>query len=180
MEAEDGEQGLERVRERMPDIILLDIRMPVLDGPAMLERLVAEHGTNVTKIVAVTASVFEHQRKWYAELGFARLIEKPVQAAVLYECLAQELGVEYEYKEQPRTDESVEPEAADWHGTELPTGLRDDLLAAVEAHSITDLRQHMIRLERLGVKGHSLAAHLRELAQRYDMDAIRETLEELQ
>ena len=180
IEAEDGEQGLERVREQMPDIILLDIRMPVLDGPAMLERLVAEHGTNVTKIVAVTASVFEHQRKRYAELGFARLIEKPVQATVLYECLAQELGVEYEYKEQPGTDESVEPEAADWHGTELPKGLRDDLLAAVEAHSITDLRQHMIRLEQLGAKGYSLAVHLRELAQRYDMDAIRETLEELQ
>ena len=48
-EAEDGEQALERVREQMPDIILLDIRMPVLDGPAMLERFLAEHGAKATK-----------------------------------------------------------------------------------------------------------------------------------
>lgn len=177
VEAEDGQVALERVRERMPDIILLDIRMPVLDGPATLERLVAEYGKRTAKVVAVTASVFDHQRKRFLELGFARLIEKPVRAEAVYQCLAEEIGVEYEYAAEP---EAVESSAVDWHELELPGPLRDDLLAAVQRQSITDLRRHLIRLDDLGEQGQSLASHLHTLAQRYEMDAIRKTLEQLQ
>ena len=179
VEAEDGAQALERVRDRMPDIILLDIRMPVLDGPAMLERLFAAHGKSCTKVVAVTASVLAHQEKQYLELGFARLIGKPVQAETIYECLANELGVEYEYTEDLLASAAVEGELADWHGMDMPEALYEDLLTAVEGQAVTDLRQHMTRLETLGDEGRSLAAHLRELVSRYDMDAIREALEEL-
>src|SRR4051812_9406368 len=38
-EAEDGEKGLQAVDQNPPDLILLDVTMPVLDGPGMLERL---------------------------------------------------------------------------------------------------------------------------------------------
>ncbi len=176
VEAEDGQEALERVREGMPDIILLDIRMPVLDGPATLERLIAEYGASTAKVVAVTASVFDHQRKRFLELGFARLIEKPIRAEAVYQCLAEEIGVEYEYTTEPEVVESV---VVDWHEVELPGALRDDLLAAVQGQSVTDLRRHLTRVEDLGEEGQSLASHLRELAQRYDMDAIRETLEQL-
>ena len=179
-EAEHGQQALERVREQMPDIIMLDIRMPVLDGPATLERLLAEHGANAPKVVAVTASVFVHQRKRFLELGFARLIEKPVQKEVVFACLAEELGVDYEFAEKLETAEAVKPEAVDWHSIDLPTTLCEDLLAAVKAHSITDLRQQLVRLEGLGDAGQSLATHLHELARHYDMAAIRKTLEDLQ
>ena len=102
-----------------------------------------------------------------------------MRAELIYECLADLLDVEYEFAEQSRA-EAVNPEAPDWRETTLPKALHDDLLAAVEDHSITDLRQHLVRLERLGDEGQSLVAHLGELAQRYDMDTIRMALEELQ
>ena len=41
-EAADGEQGLQVVREQQPDVVLTDIRMPELDGLALLERLPKE------------------------------------------------------------------------------------------------------------------------------------------
>jgi signal transduction histidine kinase len=58
--AANGAEALELVSDRMPDIVLLDIRMPVMDGPQMLERLFAEYGRDATVVVAVTASVFDH------------------------------------------------------------------------------------------------------------------------
>src|SRR5215813_6379382 len=52
-EAENGEQGLQVVAERSPDLILLDVTMPVLDGPGMLERLRAQRCT--TPVLLLTA-----------------------------------------------------------------------------------------------------------------------------
>ncbi|MDD9942511.1 MAG: response regulator [Myxococcales bacterium] len=52
-EAEDGEKGLEKVGECTPDLILLDVTMPVMDGPAMLEKLRAQG--DQTPVILLTA-----------------------------------------------------------------------------------------------------------------------------
>jgi two-component system cell cycle response regulator len=52
-EAEDGEKGLAAVEENAPDLILLDVTMPVLDGPGMLERLRSRG--NPTPVILLTA-----------------------------------------------------------------------------------------------------------------------------
>ncbi|MCC6522680.1 MAG: response regulator [Polyangiaceae bacterium] len=54
-EAENGQVGLERVAEQIPDVILLDLMMPVLDGLAFLERLRANPAWSAVPVVVVTA-----------------------------------------------------------------------------------------------------------------------------
>ncbi len=49
--AENGVQALDRVRHQMCDILLLDIRMPVMDGPETLQRLFAGYGREATNDV---------------------------------------------------------------------------------------------------------------------------------
>jgi signal transduction histidine kinase/CheY-like chemotaxis protein len=178
-EAEDGLQALERVSAQMPDIIFLDILMPVLDGPGTIKRLFAQYGKDATKVAAVTASVFEHQRKSYMEMGFVRFIDKPVRAAIIYQCLAEELGVEYDYLEELEKTEDANPQALDWRSADLPAKLYEELLSAVRAQSVTELRQHVTQVEALGLHGQLLAVHLRELAQRYDMAGIKAALDEV-
>jgi CheY-like chemotaxis protein/nitrogen-specific signal transduction histidine kinase len=175
--AANGAEGLERVRARMPDIILLDIRMPVMDGPEMLRRLLEEYGREATKVVAVTASVFEHQQQRYLESGFADFIDKPLRVGQIYACLAEQLGVEYERSDTPETPEA---EAVDWQGMVLPAPLHQELLGAVERHSITELRDGLEKLENLSAKGRSLAAHLQGFAQRYDMNGVKAVLQEIE
>ena len=97
----------------------------------------------------------------------------------IYECLAIELGVEYEYTVDLPAGAAVEGDPADWLGMDIPKALYDDLLTAAQGQAVTDLRQHMTRLEALGDEGRSLAAHLRGLAMEYDMEAIKDALEEL-
>ena len=62
---------LEQVDWAMPDIVFLDIRMPVMDGPEALNCLFQRYGEDAPTVVVVTPSVFEHQRQTYLEMGFS-------------------------------------------------------------------------------------------------------------
>ena len=147
-----------------------------MDGPQMLGRLVEQYGREATVVVAVTASIFDHQRQHFLDLGFAGFLDKPLRAEQIYAYLAEHLGVEYAFAEE--TTAAVEV-AVDWTSISLPADLYGDLESAVRGHSVTQLRQHMDELAQLGDKERSLAARLSQLAQHYDMDAIKAILEEI-
>ncbi len=155
--AEDGAQTLDLIRREMPNIVFLDIRMPVMDGPETLERLLDEYGPDATVMVAVTASVFDHQREQYLNMGFRDFIDKPLRVEQIYACLARHLGVDFVRKDpvQPTSREMLTPEAlselpADWLAALLQAASEADaegtldLLRQVEEHealvgALTDL-----------------------------------------
>ncbi len=172
--AESGLQALEQVRQRRPDIVFMDFRMPRMDGVETRRRLVAEHGAMV--IVAVSASVFEHQRQGYVEAGFDGFIDKPLRAEQVYACLARLLNATFTYESL-----SVEPEepTVDPGDLVLPEPLYRSLKEAVEGHSVTELRKCLDELEALDGAERQLAVHLRRLSQQYDMEAILTTLSEV-
>ena len=181
--AENGLEALEQARRVRPDIVFMDIRMPVMDGVEARKRLVEEHGEGTLKIVAVTASVFEHQRQLYLEQGFDDFIDKPLRIERIYGSIAELLGIE-ESAAKPEVEPEVEVEAADargadWRDLTLPAELASGLEMAVKMHSITELNKYIDALEDLGAEEQSLAAHLRELIRKFDMRAIRDVLVEL-
>jgi len=178
---ESGAQALEQVRQQRPDIVFMDIRMPGMDGAETRQHLIEEHGVEAMKIVAVTASVFAHQRQHYEEVGFDDFIDKPVRAEWLYASMAELLGVEYEYTVSQvsaavETDVGVE---AGWQGISLPADLYAGFEAAVKMHSVTEINKNIDALDDLGEEGQRLAAHLRDLGRQYNMRAIQGILEEI-
>ena len=175
--AANGAQALERIKVQMPDIVLLDIRMPVMDGPQMLKRLFARYGRDATVVVAVTASVFDHQSREYQGMGFSGFLDKPLRAEQIYAYLAEHLGVAYTFA--TAADGAIAT-AADWTGVVLPADVHENLTTAVKGHSVTQSRQHLGALEAIGVREQSLAAHLSALAQQYDMNGIKAILEEVE
>ena len=177
--ADSGHAALERVREMNPDIVFMDIRMPVMDGSEARQLLIDEHGIDSMKIVAVSASVFDHQRKRFLEEGFDGFIDKPLRTEHVYACLKEHLGSEFVRgtREDSRVEDAAE---ADWTGLELPPQLADDLSEATRRQSVTELTHHLETVQQLGDAGARLAAHLRELVGRYDMASVRHALEELQ
>ena len=171
--AASGLEALEAARDRQPDIVLMDISMPGLDGRQTFQALSEEHGGGLPA-VAVTASVFEHQRQEYLGLGFRAVLDKPVRAARLYACLAEELGVGFEFAAGEVQDETP---GQDLLPAELPTDLLDELHQAASGHNITRLRPALDRLKALGPAYDDLAAELEAATRRYDMEAITRLLD---
>ena len=175
--AENGVEGLAKVEANMPDIVFMDIRMPVMDGPEMLRHLFDQYGEHMPVVIAVTASVFDHQRLEYQEMGFGGFLDKPLQIEQVYACMAEHLGVEYTFEEQE--DQLDEQMADGWQNVTLPTELYEELITAADLHSTTDLRHHIGVLKTLGVQEARFAEHLESLARQYEMGKIKSELEAL-
>lgn len=78
LEAPDAESGLQLATDHAPDVILMDIELPGMDGVTALEHLRADPATAGSTVVAVTASVMPADRERFVRAGFDGYIEKPI------------------------------------------------------------------------------------------------------
>jgi signal transduction histidine kinase/PleD family two-component response regulator len=84
VEAEDGEEALSLAKRRVPDLIITDIRMPILNGFDLLEKLKSDDALKHIPVIAYSASVMKDQKDRIRESEFAGLLIKPVQVTELY------------------------------------------------------------------------------------------------
>lgn len=77
LEAGDGEEGLQLARAEKPDIVLLDVMMPGMDGWQVAERLFESEETNQIPLVFLTARAELRDRARGLELGGVDYITKP-------------------------------------------------------------------------------------------------------
>lgn len=83
VEARTGQEGLTAASELKPALILLDIRLPGLDGYGVLERLKANPATASIPVVALTAQAMVGDREQALAAGFIDYISKPVDTRTL-------------------------------------------------------------------------------------------------
>lgn len=77
-EASTGEDGVEMALRLKPDLVLMDIGLPGIDGVEATRRLKEDPGMAAVPIVALTASVLQADRARFAVAGFAGFIAKPI------------------------------------------------------------------------------------------------------
>lgn len=77
LHAHDGHEGLAMARARHPELILMDLRMPVMDGASALRRLAAADDTREIPVVAVSADVLAWSETRALREGFAGHLSKP-------------------------------------------------------------------------------------------------------
>jgi CheY-like chemotaxis protein len=83
IEACDGREALEKIEETEPDLVLLDIQLPILDGFAVLSQLRQNPRFASLCVVALTANVMKEDREKGLRAGFDAYIGKPIDAAAL-------------------------------------------------------------------------------------------------
>jgi signal transduction histidine kinase len=93
--AYDGEQALEQVRAVNPDLVLLDVMMPRLDGYEVCRRLRADEATNVVPVVMITALKDTEDRIRGIEAGADDFISKPFDKAELLARVKNLLRIKY-------------------------------------------------------------------------------------
>ncbi len=82
-EAGDGEEAVAEARRIHPDLVILDIHMPGLDGFGVIEKLRQEEGFAATPIIALTASAMMGDRERAMAAGFTGYITKPIRLDAL-------------------------------------------------------------------------------------------------
>ena len=78
IEARSAEDGIALARERRPQLVLMDIQLPGMDGVSALHELRNDTATAAIPIVALTASVMKEDRERFDKAGFDGFITKPI------------------------------------------------------------------------------------------------------
>lgn len=81
--APTGEAGLELVAREKPDLVLLDLDLPGIDGFEVARRLKADRKLARIPVIAISASVMKHEREQALEAGCVCFVEKPFDIAAL-------------------------------------------------------------------------------------------------
>ncbi|ATB41890.1 hypothetical protein CYFUS_007366 [Cystobacter fuscus] len=81
--ASSGADALTKAAAERPDLILLDVMMPGMDGPTTLARLRAQEATAATPVIFMTAKIQKQEMARYLELGAVGVIGKPFNPLTL-------------------------------------------------------------------------------------------------
>lgn len=187
VEAINGLDALNKAQEFKPDVILLDLVMPVMDGFEATRHLRVSPDLADVIVIAVSASVFDFNQQQTREAGCDSFLAKPVQEVELLEQLQNHLELEWVYEESRVGSQESEVIAEDQLTTdneqltslELIAPPADEIAALLDLARRGDLRglaKRTTQLEELDKKWGPFATHLRQLAKEFKGKQIREFL----
>jgi two-component system cell cycle response regulator DivK len=93
VEATNGEDGVRLASEHRPDLILMDIQLPDIDGIEALRRIRTEASLDAVPVVAVSASVMPDDHQKIVASGFDGFITKPINLKLFLEAVRRFLTV---------------------------------------------------------------------------------------
>jgi PAS domain S-box-containing protein len=176
--AVDGQEAVAQWQSWRPHLIWMDMRMPILDGYAATRRIRAleqQMRAPRCKILAITASAFDDQRDEVFAAGCDDFVHKPFRTAVIFEKMADHIGVRYCYVDQPlavgrRVLAPLQP--SDLQDMS-PAWIEQLNQAAIQADA--DWVRHLIG--QIPPNQAALADRLMALADQFDFDAMIELTE---
>ena len=98
--ADDGAQGVGAFTDYKPHPVLMDLRMPVMEGPEAIRRIRSMEGGDRVKIIAVSASSFKEDQKKAIQVGADDFVSKPFREETLFEKIEKLLGVKFTWAEE--------------------------------------------------------------------------------
>jgi len=121
VEADNGEQASNYARKHKPDIILMDLRMPIMNGYEATRILKQEPDTKDIPVIAVTASAMKRDKEKIMESKFDSYLVKPVQMKELLNILTQFLpySVQKPPEDEMQNIPSTKSEKVPQHSAEL-------------------------------------------------------------
>jgi two-component system sensor histidine kinase EvgS len=161
VEAEDGQQALLLAKRIVPDLIITDIRMPILDGFDLLNKLKSDDLLKHIPVIAYSASVMKAQRDRIRKSEFTGLLIKPVQVTELYLELMNNLpykSTKAHGQEQSVPEINLTKEISDLPGLihSLDTQFKDVWMTFGVRQPIGEVRDFGNQLVKLG-KNHNAA-----------------------
>ena len=166
--ADDGYQGVQINREWQPDLIFMDIQMPQVNGYEATAQIKAERDVPV---IAITAGVFETERKEILASGFDDLILKPLRIDSVWTVLEKHLDVEFVYA--AAGTEQQQPQHSQVSLVDGLQKLSETQIARLRQAAIEANRSHTYAvIEEIRAMDAELAQGLTELVDNFRFDKL--------
>ena len=180
LEANDGQEALSRAMIYQPAIILMDLRMPVMDGLQATRQIRQSSRLKDVVIIAVSASTFSEDQQKSLEVGCNGYVAKPVQLEVLLQEIQEHLNLAWIYDERLEKME-VELLLAQQDAPSLPLigpppPEANVLYELVLKGDVKGLRTQIANLEHLDEQYQPFVAELHRLVRRYRFKQIKTLL----
>jgi PAS domain S-box-containing protein len=174
--AADGASAVDVFAASQPRLVLMDLRMPVLDGHEAIRRMRAQPDGKKAAIIAVTASAFEENRRSVIDAGGDDFLCKPFREEDLFEKIGRLTGAKFVYADEtvsPSAD-GERPVAREQVEKFLPAELRSRLHDAVVR---ADLDQMLAVLAEAGPEAAAVTDGLRRRIEQFDYQSLLSVLE---
>jgi CheY-like chemotaxis protein len=181
-EAENGQAGLEKIRQSQPDLVITDLAMPVMDGFELLKQVRSAKDLQHQKIVVSSASVAEAYREMSLDAGGNDFLAKPVEVSELFNLLATHLEVKWKY----------EITASNGSGSSTPISALEKperiiipspvelktLLELAQQGNLKRLREHTEHIAHSNPRYADFASQILQLAKQFKDEEIEELLQQ--
>jgi PAS domain S-box-containing protein len=171
-EAGNGQEGFAAFLEWHPDLILMDLRMPLLSGCDAIRRIRASEGGDRVPIIAMTASVLDESRREAAQYGADELLLKPFRAETLLQMIKSRLNLAVEYS-RPMAAEAVPHTLAEEQLHLLPPDFTQELCNAALSGDYYLMLELTQKLEKVDM---AASAILRGMVQRFEFQRLIDLL----
>ncbi|MDM8518762.1 ATP-binding protein [Anaerolineales bacterium HSG6] len=178
VQASDGQQAIDQTREESPDVILMDIMMPGIDGLEATKQIRQDTTIQNTTIIALSGRSFEEDRLACQQVGCNDFLTKPLSFSHLFQTLQAHLNLTWIYQEKTVANTKATPPNDDY--TDMvgpPEAVLQTLLELAKRGDVKRIRYEVTELETVNHKYKPFADQLRELAKRYRVKQIRELLQ---
>lgn len=182
--AENGKQAIDLALSARPDVILMDIRMPGIDGLQATQVIRQTEIGKTVKIIAVTASAFDQNRQEFIAKGCDGYIAKPYKAHFLLQEIGKLLGFEILYEESGESqfdayESNVTELDFDVLKTSVPPDFKAQIADAVGMGMLDSLTDLIETLDETQPELKKLKRRLTDLVNDLDYDGLERLAEQL-
>ncbi|MDZ4058977.1 MAG: response regulator, partial [Bacteroidales bacterium] len=175
-EAVDGLDAIEKFKECKPHLILMDMRMPVMDGYESTRIIKSMEQGAKTPIVALTASTFEEERERIESLNMQGYVRKPFRENDLLLTMGKILGIEYIYEEEDNKSKDISLEKSTDINENLDNLSENTVSDIINAVSVADIDKLLSIISEIELYNPSLSELLGKYAASYDYNKIEDLL----
>ena len=176
--AKNGQETIDVWRKWQPDLIWMDMRMPVMDGYTATKIIKSEPKGQETKILALTASSLEEEKIVALAAGCDDFYRKPFKDEEIFEAIRYHLGVEYVYEEIENIASEVDLEKI--FTPEAVKAIPKELLMKLEKFSVqANMEEVDLLIKQVSAYDERIAHALTELTHRFEYPKIARIVKSL-
>lgn len=176
-EARDGLDCIEKTLSHRPDLILLDIKMPVMDGFETTSQLRKHTDFKDLKIIAISASANDFYRQKSLEMGCDDYIAKPFSIQKVLDSIQRHLKLEWEYESRKEGISISSNTHLDMANVVLPQNILEDLnnfSLSGDIDGINELTEKLIQMDDNYIE---IAKQIQKFTENFETDKIIELIQ---